>query len=57
VALLTVVEVVSALKVDRATVYRLMGSGQLRWVQIGARRRVSATELERFVAEHTVSAA
>jgi excisionase family DNA binding protein len=51
--LLTVLETAGALRSSRATVYRLFAAGELRWVQIGARRRVTAAEVARFLAEHT----
>jgi excisionase family DNA binding protein len=51
--LLTVAEVMATLRVSRAGVYRLFSAGDLRWIQVGAHRRVSAAEIDRFVAEHT----
>jgi excisionase family DNA binding protein len=50
--LLTVSQAMGVLQVSRATVYRLFEAGELRWVQIGARRRITAAEIERFIAEH-----
>jgi len=52
-SLLTIQEAAAALRISRSSVYRLFDSGQLAWVQIGASRRVSATEIERFIAAHT----
>jgi excisionase family DNA binding protein len=51
--LLTVQETAAKFKSSRATVYRLFAAGELAWVQIGARRRVTAAEIDRFIAEHT----
>ncbi|PQM45708.1 hypothetical protein C1Y40_04152 [Mycobacterium talmoniae] len=50
--LLTVNEAVAALRTSRTGIYRLFASGELRWVQIGARRRITAAEVERFITEH-----
>jgi excisionase family DNA binding protein len=55
--LLTVVEAADALRISRSSVYRLFDAGQLAWVQIGASRRVAATEIERFITAHTEDAA
>lgn len=50
--LLTVTETMGVLKVSRATIYRLFAAGELSWVQIGAHRRVTVAEVERFVSSH-----
>lgn len=55
--LLTVAEAADELRASRATIYRLFAAGELAWVQIGARRRVTATEIARFLAEHTAVSA
>lgn len=47
--LLMVGAVAAALKVSRSSVYKLFETGQLGWVQVGAHRRVSASELQRFI--------
>lgn len=54
--LLTVSEVVALLKVSRPTVYRLFTAGELAWVQVGAHRRVTQTEIDRFITDHSCSA-
>ncbi|MEN4449980.1 helix-turn-helix domain-containing protein [Mycobacterium sp. SM3041] len=51
--LLTVDQTAEMLQVSRATVYRLFSSGALRYVQVGAHRRVSAAEIDRFITENT----
>ena len=54
--LLTIVEAADALRISRSSVYRLFDSGQLAWVQIGASRRVTSTEIDRFIEAHTEAA-
>ena len=53
--LLTVAEASKELRVSRAGLYRLFRSGRLRWVQVGAHRRVSTAEVERFISEQTMA--
>lgn len=52
-ALLTVPEAAAVLRISRTSLYRLFTSGELRWVQIGAHRRVTAAEIDRFITAHT----
>lgn len=54
--LLTIPEVVTALRISRSSVYRLFDGGELRWVRVGSTRRVSSVEINRFIAEHTEAA-
>ncbi len=54
--LLTIVEAAEALRMSRSSIYRLFDAGQLGWVQIGASRRVTSAEIERFIAAHTEAA-
>jgi excisionase family DNA binding protein len=54
--LLTIAEAAEALRISRSSIYRLFDAGQLAWVQIGASRRVTSTEIERFIAAHTEAA-
>ena len=54
--LLTIVEAADALRISRSSVYRLSDAGQLGWVQIGASRRVTSSEIDRFIASHTEAA-
>ena len=51
--LLTIVEAADALRISRSSVYRLFDAGQLAWVQIRASRRVTSSEIDRFIAAHT----
>jgi excisionase family DNA binding protein len=54
--LLTIVEAADALRISRSSVYRLFDAGRLAWVQIGASRRVTSSEIDRFIAAHTEAA-
>ena len=54
--LLTIVEAADALRISRSSVYRLFDAGQLAWVQIGTSRRVTSSEIDRFIAAHTEAA-
>jgi excisionase family DNA binding protein len=54
--LLTIPEVSAALRISRSSIYRLFEAGELAWVQIGAARRVTSAEVNRFVAKHTEAA-
>ena len=51
--LLTISEATAALRISRSSVYRLFDAGELRWVRICGSRRVSAVEINRFIAAHT----
>ncbi len=52
---LTPEQVAEALCLSRSTTYRLIETGELPTVRIGRLRRVRKEDLERWVAEHTVS--
>ena len=54
--LLKVPEAAAALRISRASIYRLFDAGELAWVQIGASRRVTSEEIHRFIAAHTEAA-
>ena len=54
--LLKVSEAAAALRISRASIYRLFDAGELAWVQIGASRRVTSAEIHRFIAAHTEAA-
>jgi excisionase family DNA binding protein len=45
------------LDVSRATIYALMKIGRIRYVYVGADRRIPATELERVAKEGTATTA
>ena len=49
--LLTIAEAADALRISRSSIYRLFEAGELAWVQIGAARRVTSAEVNRFVAQ------
>lgn len=40
------------MRVGRTTVYSLLKLGELRSVKVASRRFVTATEVDRFIAEH-----
>lgn len=50
--LLTVPETAKALRCGKTTVYSLFKLGELKSVQVANRRFVTATEVDRFIAEH-----
>lgn len=54
--LLTVKEIAERLKISRPTVYRMFSSGRLRFVSVGAHRRVTGEELQCYIKEHTMTA-
>ncbi|MGO9381533.1 MAG: helix-turn-helix domain-containing protein [Mycobacterium sp.] len=45
--LLTVKDVINALRISRSSVYRLFDSGELPWIQIGSSRRVRPSRAAR----------
>jgi len=51
--LLTVEEVQATLRLGRTRVYGMLASGELPAVRIGKAVRVSAADLERWIASHT----
>jgi excisionase family DNA binding protein len=51
--LVTIREAAEALRVSRATVYRMTQAGELPTVRIGTAVRISATALARYVGDHT----
>jgi excisionase family DNA binding protein len=51
--LLTIAEAATALRISRSSVYRLFESGDLSWVRVRGKRRVSTAEIHRFIAAHT----
>jgi excisionase family DNA binding protein len=46
---LTVEEAAAALGINRATLYRIMGRGELRWTTVGKRRRIPQAELDAYL--------
>ena len=50
--LLTVEDVINALRISRSSVYRLFDSGELPWIQIGSSRRVRPEDLTQFIEQH-----
>ncbi|MGH3556004.1 MAG: helix-turn-helix domain-containing protein [Mycobacterium sp.] len=51
--LLTIPQAAAALSISRSSIYRLFDSGELSWVLICGKRRVSTAEINRFIAAHT----
>ena len=51
--LLTIPEAAAALRISRSSIYRMLDSGELSWVLICGKRRVSMAEINRFIAAHT----
>lgn len=51
--LLTIPEAAAMLRISRSSIYRLFDSGELFWVLICGKRRVSTAEINRFIAAHT----
>jgi predicted DNA-binding transcriptional regulator AlpA len=51
--LLTIPETAAARRISRSSIYRLFDSGELSWVLICGKRRVSTAEINRFIAAHT----
>lgn len=49
--LLTVPEAAAALSMSRASLYRLLGRGEIRVIKIGGMTRISAAALEAFVSD------
>lgn len=49
--------VADRLELSRATIYRMLGRGELRSIKIGAARRIPARELEAYIEAHAPSAA
>ncbi len=49
---MTITEVAAALRVSRATIYRLVSSGALAATQIGKSLRVSRRTVDEFVRHH-----
>ncbi|WP_152512994.1 helix-turn-helix domain-containing protein [Desulfovibrio sp. X2] len=54
--LLTIAEVAELLRVHRATVSRLLKSGELPYCAIGGRRLVRAQDIRVFIDGHTMNA-
>jgi excisionase family DNA binding protein len=51
--LLTIPDAAASLSISRSSIYRLFDSGELSWVLICGKRRVSRAEINRFIAAHT----
>jgi excisionase family DNA binding protein len=49
-------EAAELLGLSRPTIYRLMAAGELEWVQIGARRRITAAAIDKIITNHTAEA-
>jgi excisionase family DNA binding protein len=54
--LLTILEAAAMLGISRSSIYRLFDSGELCWVRVRGRRRVTTAEINRFIATHTEAA-
>lgn len=54
--LLTIDQTCAALRISRPTLYRLFRAGELTYVQIGSRRRVTRSELERLIRDRKAAA-
>lgn len=54
--LLTILEAAAALGISRSSIYRLFGAGELCWVRVCGRRRVTTAEINRFIDPHTEAA-
>jgi excisionase family DNA binding protein len=54
---MTVTEVAAALRVSRATIYRLVGSGAIAATQIGKSVRITRRTVDEFIRHHARRAA
>jgi excisionase family DNA binding protein len=54
--LLTILEAAAMLGISRSSIYRLFGAGELCWVRVCGRRRVTTAEINRFIDAHTEAA-
>lgn len=55
-AVLTVDEVAAILRVSRKTVYNLFSSGELGWIPVGSRRRVSRDAVQAYLNRNSTGA-